>query len=80
MKIKVDIECTPDEARAFMGLPDVKPMQEALMGQMTGRLQAAMTAMDPETVLRQWFGGTGWEQMQKFWSMAQTGGDKDKSK
>ncbi len=80
MKIKVDIECTPDEARAFMGLPDVKPMQEALMGQMTERLQAATMAMDPETIIRQWFGGTGWDQMQKFWSMAQGGTDKDKPK
>jgi len=36
--------------------------------------------MDPETIIRQWFGGTGWDQMQKFWSMAQGGTDKDKPK
>jgi hypothetical protein len=30
-------------------------------------------------MLRQWFGGTGWEQMQKFWSLAQ-GSDKEKTK
>ncbi len=53
MKIKVDIDCTPEEARVFMGLPDVKPMQDALMGQMTDRLENAMKAMDPETMLRQ---------------------------
>jgi hypothetical protein len=28
MKIKLDIDCTPEEMRAFFGLPDVKPMQE----------------------------------------------------
>ncbi|WP_420846806.1 DUF6489 family protein [Microvirga tunisiensis] len=28
MKITMDVECTPEEARAFLGLPDVKPMQE----------------------------------------------------
>ena len=27
MKITVGIDCTPTEAREFMGLPDVKPMQ-----------------------------------------------------
>lgn len=25
MKINVEIECTPEEARSFMGLPDVSP-------------------------------------------------------
>ena len=83
MKIKVDVECTPEEARVFMGLPDVKPMQDALMGQMTDRLENAMKAMDPETMLRQWFGGTGWDQMQKFWSLAQgsdKSADKDRAK
>ena len=31
MKVKFDIECTPQEARAFFGLPDVEPMQAAMM-------------------------------------------------
>ena len=79
MKVKIDIDCTPEEARVFMGLPDVRPMQDALMGQMTGRLENAMKAMDPETILRQWFTGAGWDQMQKFWSMAGTG-EKDRTK
>ena len=30
MKITVNVDCTPDEARHFFGLPDVKPMQDAL--------------------------------------------------
>jgi len=30
MKITMNIDCTPDEARAFFGLPDVKPMQEKM--------------------------------------------------
>ncbi|MGY6550755.1 MAG: DUF6489 family protein [Erythrobacter sp.] len=25
MKINIEIECTPEEARSFMGLPDVSP-------------------------------------------------------
>ena len=78
MKIKIDVDCTPEEARVFMGLPDVKPMQDALMDQMQQRLETAMKAMDPETVLRQWFTGNGWEQMQKFWTLSGAGGDKAK--
>lgn len=27
MKVTVDVECTPEEARAFLGLPDVSALQ-----------------------------------------------------
>lgn len=29
MKVNVEIECTPEEARAFLGLPDVTRAQDA---------------------------------------------------
>lgn len=75
MKFTVDVDCTPDEARAFLGLPDVKPMQDALMKQMQDRMTAALSAMDPETMMKTWLpaGVQGMEQLQKmFW--AQFGG------
>jgi hypothetical protein len=28
MKVNVEIDCTPDEARRFLGLPDVSPVNE----------------------------------------------------
>jgi len=31
MKVNVEIDCTPLEARQFFGLPDVAPMQTAVM-------------------------------------------------
>ena len=31
MKVTVEVECTPEEARQFLGLPDVVPMQQAAM-------------------------------------------------
>jgi hypothetical protein len=71
MKIKVDVDCTPEEARTFLGLPDVQPMQQAVMAEMSQRLTQAMAAMDPETMLKTWLPASiqGWEQMQKaFWS------------
>ena len=33
MKIKIEVDCTPEEARNFFGLPNVKPMQEAVMAE-----------------------------------------------
>lgn len=29
MKVNVEVDCTPDEARHFLGLPDVSPLNEA---------------------------------------------------
>jgi hypothetical protein len=31
MKFTVNVECSPEEARRFMGLPDVTPINEALV-------------------------------------------------
>jgi len=38
MKIKVEIDCTPIEARLFFGLPDVQPMQAAMMSKLEKRI------------------------------------------
>jgi len=67
MKITIDVDCTPEEARAFLGLPDIKPMQDAAMAEMTEKMQTAMAAMDPETLLKTWMpmGADAMEQMQK---------------
>ena len=31
MKFTVNVECTPEEARRFVGLPDVTPLNEMLV-------------------------------------------------
>ena len=87
MKINFDIDCTPEEARAFLGLPDVKPMQEAMMAEIEERMRANLAAMDPETMFKTWLpaGIQGWEQMQKmFWGQMRAAGagteDSDKGK
>lgn len=72
MKINFDIDCTPDEARALFGLPDVKPMQEALMAQIEARMTKVLAAMEPETMFNTWLPAwiQGLEQGQKFlWSI-----------
>ena len=71
MKVKFDIDCTPEEARRFLGLPDVAPMQEAVLRDAQERITAALAAMDPETLVKTWLplGMQGWEQLQRaFWS------------
>ena len=77
MRITVDVDCTPDEARKFLGLPDVSHLQEAMMQQIEDRMKATLSAMEPEALLRAWLPAQvqGMEHFQKlFWS--QFGGSK----
>ncbi len=70
MKVTINVECTPEEARTFMGLPDVAPLQEAMMEQMQSQMQKAAAALDPETMFKTLFptSSDGFADMQKkFW-------------
>ena len=68
MKIKLDIECTPEEVREFFGLPRIKPVQEELLKEVQERLRANIKAMDPEAMLKTWLPATmqGFEQLQEM--------------
>ena len=52
MKITTNVDCTPDEARILMGLPDLKPMQEVLMRETRISIAADIRAMNPEALLK----------------------------
>ncbi len=54
MKINVEVDCTPEEARAFLGLPDVRPMQEQLLAEMQERMSASLRAVDPQEIMKLW--------------------------
>ena len=76
MKVTFDVDCTPEEARTFFGLPDVRAMQDAVIKKAEERLLANLDAMSPEALFRQWLpaGLQGMEQMQKmFWANFQSG-------
>ena len=59
MKVNIEIDCTPEEARAFLGWPDVKAFNQMMMDEMVKRAEANMDQMDPEVLMKQWsaFGG-----------------------
>jgi Tfp pilus assembly PilM family ATPase len=57
MKITIDIDCTPQEARAFLGLPHIEPMQDALVAQLQERLSGYLAALDPEQLMKLWLPG-----------------------
>jgi hypothetical protein len=55
MKINVEIDCTPVEARQFFGLPDVAPMQTAVMERLQQQVMANIEQVSPEALLQSWF-------------------------
>ncbi len=81
MKVTINIDCTPEEARAFFGLPDLRPMQESMMAEVQKRMEQTIKSMDPETMLKTWLPASleGLEQLQKmFWGqMGSTGKSTD---
>jgi len=73
MKINVEFDISPDEARAVMGLPNIAPLQAEMMDEMRKRLKAALDAADPAGMLRAFMpmGVQGFEQFQKaMWDAA----------
>jgi hypothetical protein len=68
MKLKFDIDCTPDELRGFFGLPEVKPMQDRLMTAVEEQLRANLQALDSDAMLKAWMpaGLKGFEQLQEM--------------
>lgn len=76
MKITVDVDCTPQEARAFLGLPNIEPMQDQLVAQLHEQLSKYLANTDPEAMLKTWFpeGIKGISQLQEqFWRQFMAG-------
>jgi hypothetical protein len=74
MKVNVEVNCTPEEARAFFGLPDLKPMQDRVLAEIEQRMRSGLDAMSPEAVFKTWIPASmqGVEHIQQiqqaFWS------------
>jgi hypothetical protein len=74
MKVNVEIDCTPAEARAFFGLPDVTGLNDHMVAEMQKRMDANLAMAAPEELMKSWmtFGGQASEQFMKL--MAAAGG------
>lgn len=75
MKINVEVDCTPAEARAFLGLPDVTPLNDHLVAEMQRRMDENMAAMQPEELMKAWtsFGLQAQDQFRRLMEMASSG-------
>src|SRR5271169_5081177 len=80
MKINLEIDCTPEEMRKFFGLPEVQPLQEALLKEVQERMTANIKAMDAKAMIEAWLPATlkGFEQLQQIFMARMAGGPREK--
>ncbi len=70
MRFQINLDCTPEEARQFVGLPDLVPMQQELMEMVSRRLSENIQSMEPEALMKTWVPALfqGWSDIQsQFW-------------
>ncbi|ARS28112.1 DUF6489 family protein [Sphingomonas sp. KC8] len=54
MKISVDVDCTPEEARRFMGLPDLSSVHEIYLGKMKRTIEEGITPDMVSNLIQNW--------------------------
>jgi hypothetical protein len=72
MKMSIEIDCTPQEARSFLGLPDVTALNDKLVQEMQARMESNMALLAPEELMKTWtaFGVGAQEQFRKLMAQA----------
>ena len=55
MKVNIEIDCTPLEARQFFGLPDLQPLQTAVMDKLQQQMLSNIDKVSPEALMQSWF-------------------------
>ncbi len=72
MKMTIEVDCSAQEARAFLGLPDVTGLNEKLVEEMQNRMTSNMAMLSPDELMKNWtaFGVGAQEQFRKLMSAA----------
>ena len=72
MKMTIEVDCTPQEARAALGQPAVEAFNAWLMEQMKARFEHNMELLKPEDLMKGWmaFGGQAQDAMRRFMETA----------
>ena len=81
MKITFNVDCTPAEARAFFGLPDVQPVNDMIVDEMVKKTKENLdTLSDPKLFWeRAMAAGTGnMEALSKMFAAGMQAGDPTK--
>lgn len=72
MKITVNVDCTPEEARSFIGLPDLSPVHAKYVESMLGAMDGASNMEQMDKMIRA-FAPMGDASMRLFQQMMDIG-------
>jgi hypothetical protein len=54
MKVTIEVDCTPEEARRAMGLPDLTPVHDRYVAMMTETMESGIKPELLESMMRNW--------------------------
>jgi hypothetical protein len=54
MRLTVNVDCTPEEARAFLGLPDVTHLNAMLVDRVASSAENNLDLVDPRELIKAW--------------------------
>ncbi len=77
MRMTIDVDCTPEEARRFFGLPDVSSVNDMITDAMKKRAEENLDSLsDPEQLMKSFVhaGERGFEQFQTMMAGAMASG------
>ena len=80
MNVTVNVDCTPQEARTFLGLPDVAPIHEKYVQTMLEALNGTTSVEQMENLFKSFspMGDAGMRLFQQMMNIGMGGGGQDK--
>ena len=72
MKMTIEVDCSPEEARRFLGLPDVTPINEHMVQMVKDKMDANMAMLAPEELMKSWM-SFGQGAQDQFRALIETG-------
>jgi Family of unknown function (DUF6489) len=56
MKVSIEIDLTPEEARSLLGMPNLSAVQDVFVGMAKDKLEKTSNLVDLEPMLKTWTG------------------------
>lgn len=74
MKVNIEIDLTPEEARALIGLPNYSQMHETWLNMVKSKMEETAPSADIEPMLKAWtsMGGLATDAMNTFFNAVNT--------
>lgn len=79
MRVTVNVDCSPEEARAFLGLPDISDLNAMMVERVKTQAETNLDLLDPAEMVKSWMSFGGMIQQQFAEAMAAAAGGATRS-